>query len=124
MKKVAEKFVFLEYFSYLCTINKIRIKYIRDIMINFSKFNSLYSVATYFNTEEKCQQVLVEFVGVMMSYALTAVSTIATREPMDVFVVPTVTRTLVRRSLNQDQDTCVRYGSAWWQGNCCQVRED
>lgn len=27
MKKVAEKFVFLEYFSYLCTINKIRIKY-------------------------------------------------------------------------------------------------
>lgn len=48
MKKVAEKFVFLEYFLYLCTINKIRIKYIRDIMINFSKFNSLYSVANYF----------------------------------------------------------------------------
>ena len=42
-KKVAEKFVFLEYFPYLCTIDKIRIKYIRDIMINFSKFNSLYS---------------------------------------------------------------------------------
>lgn len=60
MKKVAEKFVFLEYFLYLCTINKIRIKYIRDIMINFSKFNSLYSVATYFNTEEKCQQAIVE----------------------------------------------------------------
>lgn len=29
-------------------------------MINFSKFNSLYSVATYFNTEEKCQQAIVE----------------------------------------------------------------
>ena len=59
-KKVAEKFVFLEYFPYICTIDKIRIKYIRDIMINFSKFNSLYSVATYFNTEVKCQQAIVE----------------------------------------------------------------
>ena len=29
-------------------------------MINFSKFNSLYSVATYFNAEEKCQQAIVE----------------------------------------------------------------
>ncbi len=29
-------------------------------MINFSKFNSLYSVAMYFNTESKCQQVIVE----------------------------------------------------------------
>ena len=60
IKKVAEKFVFLKYFSYLYTINKIRIKYIRDILINFSKFNSLFSVATYFNTEEKCQQAIVE----------------------------------------------------------------
>lgn len=29
-------------------------------MINFSKFNSLYSVAMYFNTESKCQQAIVE----------------------------------------------------------------
>ena len=29
-------------------------------MINFSKFNSLYSVALYFNTESKCQQAIVE----------------------------------------------------------------
>lgn len=29
-------------------------------MINFSKFNSLYSVSMYFNTEEKCQQAIVE----------------------------------------------------------------
>ncbi|MBQ9462812.1 MAG: transposase [Bacteroidales bacterium] len=28
--------------------------------LNFSKFNSLYSVATYFNTEEKCQRAIVE----------------------------------------------------------------
>lgn len=29
-------------------------------MINFSKFNSLYSVAMYFNTESMCQQAIVE----------------------------------------------------------------
>lgn len=29
-------------------------------MINFSKFNSLYSVAMYFNTESKCQQAIIE----------------------------------------------------------------
>lgn len=29
-------------------------------MINFSKFNSLYSVAMYFKTESKCQQAIVE----------------------------------------------------------------
>ena len=29
-------------------------------MINFSNFNSLYLVATYFNSESKCQQAIVE----------------------------------------------------------------
>lgn len=29
-------------------------------MINFNKFNSLYSVSTYFNTEDKCKQAIVE----------------------------------------------------------------
>ena len=57
MKKKLLKICFSRIFF---VINKIRIKYIRNIMINFSKFNSLYSVATYFNAEEKCQQAIVE----------------------------------------------------------------
>ena len=173
LKIVAEKFVFLKYFSYLCTqINKIRIKYIRDIMINFSKFNSLYSVATYFNTEEKCQQAIVESRwgdDVVCPYCgkhhchkradgrfccsqchknfSEKVDTIFENTKIDLrkwFMamylisshkkgisshqlardIDMTQKTAWFRSLNQDQDTCVRYGSAWWQGDCCQVRED
>lgn len=44
-------------FSIICSI------FVEDknnwTMINFSKFNSLYSVATYFNTESKCRQAIV-----------------------------------------------------------------
>lgn len=29
-------------------------------MIDFGKFNSLYSVSCYFNTENKCQQAIVD----------------------------------------------------------------
>ena len=29
-------------------------------MVNFSKFNSLYSVAAYFNTESKCRQAIID----------------------------------------------------------------
>ena len=45
---------FFKYFSIFALDKNIR------TMINFSKFNSLYSVAMYFNTESKCQQAIVE----------------------------------------------------------------
>lgn len=45
-------------FSIICSI------FVEDknnwTMINFSKFNSLYSVATYFNTENKCRDAIVQ----------------------------------------------------------------
>lgn len=54
------KLIFSEinlFFSIICSI------FVEDknnwTMINFSKFNSLYSVATYFNTESKCRQAIV-----------------------------------------------------------------
>ncbi len=32
----------------------------KRIMVNFSKFNSLYAVTTYFNTENKCREAIVQ----------------------------------------------------------------
>ena len=66
-------------------------------MINFSKFNSLYSVAMYFNTESKCQQAIVESRwgdDVVCPYC---VSTIVIKEQMVDGVAHSATRTLVRR---------------------------
>ena len=56
MLKISHKiFCFLKYFLYIC-------KWIKDIrlMVNFSNFNSLHSVASYFSNEDKCKQAIVE----------------------------------------------------------------
>lgn len=56
MLKISHKiFCFLKYFLYIY-------KWIKDIrlMVNFSNFNSLHSVASYFSNEDKCKQAIVE----------------------------------------------------------------
>lgn len=93
MLKISHKiFCFLKYFLYIC-------KWIKDIrlMVNFSNFNSLHSVASYFSNEDKCKQSL-SLVGQMVtSSVLIVVSTIATREVTVDSVAQSATRTLVRR---------------------------
>ena len=56
MLKISHKiFCFLKYFLYIC-------KWIKDIrlMVNFSNFNSLHSVASYFSNEDKCKQAIID----------------------------------------------------------------
>ena len=66
-------------------------------MINFSKFNSLYTVAMYFNTNLSVSKQLLNLVGAMMLFALIVVSIIVTKEQMVDGVAHSATRTLVRR---------------------------